>query len=127
MKKAIIIVALLAVLLLALCLLSVWYMVYSVDQLLDQLPRLLVLIQRGQWDEAEIAYQKLSATFEKIRLRWEALINHDDMRDIEVALVGLGSAIALQDHDEAVMELEEVEFFLNHIAETERIDLGNVL
>ena len=127
MRKTIIIVTLLMLLLLAMCLLCVWYMLHSTGQLLLQLPQLRVLVEQRRWDEAQLAQQRLHQTLEQVSRRWKALINHDDMRDIEVALAGLASAIELQDGDEAIMELEELDFFIRHVADTERVNAGNIL
>lgn len=125
--KQILFVSLLFLLLLALVLFSVWYMVQSAEQLSNLLPAIERAVQAQDWTTAQQEYEKCKAEFEQIRKKWEVLINHDDMRDIEIALIDVGSAIAAEDRNEALKEIHELLFFLMHIPDTERVDVGNIL
>jgi len=79
------------------------------------------------WQEALAAYDTAFAHWQKNTRIWKIIINHDDMRDIEISFVELESRLKEQDRDEALRELSTLLFFLHHVPESQRPEIGNVL
>lgn len=67
------------------------------------------------------------ALWEKAKRVWSALIDQDNLRDIEIAFVDLETAIRQQNPAEAEKELTQLKFYLLHVAESEKIYIENVL
>jgi hypothetical protein len=125
--KGIILVSFLLLFLLLMCMFFAWYIHLSAESLHTDLVDLRPLIDNDEWQLAELYFDAWSEDFEFIKTRWEILITHDDMRDIEIAMVDLKTALQAMEKYEAIKELNDLKFFLLHIPDTERVDLGNVM
>lgn len=125
--RGMIMIVLLLGLVLALCLLGLWYITDSAGQLAALFPGLRLAILNSDWQRAETVFGDCRRQWEQISPIWRVLINHEDMRDIEVALVDLESALNAQHGWEAEKELADLDFFLRHVPETERVSWDNIL
>lgn len=125
--KSIVFVCLIFVLLLLFCMFCVWYISNSAEHLFQQLNEVREMIAAEEWTDAEQRFISWSDDFESVKQRWEILIIHEDMRDIEIAIVDLKSALQQHDAAESLKELNDLAFFLLHVPDTERVDWGNVL
>lgn len=125
--RHIILVSLLLVLVLAVCLCAFWYISVSAERIAVPFPALYEAIRAQDWTSARAVYDACKQEWQKTERMWRVMINHDDMRDLEVAFIDLDTAIRQQDGVEAERELAELEFFLDHVPDTERVDWGNIL
>lgn len=125
--KGIMIVLLLLILLFLCCMLSFWYIDKTAAELDRMLERTAGHITGEQWKEAAAELEAVRDRWERISARWKVLIDHDDIRDIEISMVDLAAAISLQDGDEAEKEMKALRYFLKHVPENEKIAFYNIL
>ena len=124
--RSIVIVCLVLILLMALLLAAVWYVMFSAQNVEASLPTLAQALKGEDWEGARLSYDQSKETWEKTKKVWYVLIDHEDMRDIEISFVDLDTAIRQQDAIESERELAELQFFLSHVPDTERVDVTNI-
>jgi len=124
--KSILLLCLILLVILAVLLLSVWFITHSANRVTADYPRLKACIDNDDWAEADRIYTESIAMWNKVKRIWSTLIDQDNMRDIEIAFVDLQTAIDRQNTEEAQKELAQLEFYLKHIAESETLHIENI-
>ena len=124
--KGIILVSLVLLLMFVATICGVWYIEDSAQNIITDLNRLNTNISAKNWQQAELLFQQAEASWQQIQPIWQVMIDHEDMRDIEIAFVDLSVALEQKDVTEAQRELAELKFFIKHVPETERIVAQNV-
>lgn len=125
--KTLIIITLALLLLLIACVVAVDYIEVSAKEIIAMVNSLDDAIDAGRWEEAKTLFRTVYDKWQTVEKRWKIIINHDDMRDIQLGFVDLAVTIAQQDQKEANKELSTLRYYLSHVPENERVDLGNVL
>ncbi len=115
------------VLLLAISITGLSYILSSTSQLTDRLPPLEQAIAAEDWPEALAQYARLQQEWQKASRVWQLMINHDDMRDIEIAFVDLKVMLEEQNKEQSNKELAGLSFYLSHVPQNERLSLQNIL
>ena len=125
--RGIILVAVCLLALLAATLVGVWFICRAAEETAAYIPGLAAAIRSEDWERALLLYERCEARFRAAQRWWKMMINHDDMRDVEAAFVDLRVALENKNSFEAQKELADLKFFLEHVPDTERVNLGNVL
>lgn len=126
MKTLLIITLALLILLLA-CVLAVNYIVNSARDIITRLDGLDEAVEAERWQEARSIYHEAEQEWQRVAARWKIIINHDDMRDIELGFVDLEIVLRQADSEEALRELSTLRYYLLHVPDNERVEWGNVL
>ena len=125
--KTILVIGLTLLLLLVGCIITVNYIENSARNIMGMVNSLDDAIDGQRWDEASQIYSRAYNTWQQVEKHWKIIINHDDMRDIQLGFVHLSVVLSQQDQKEAVKELASLRYYLSHVPDSERIELGNVL
>ncbi len=125
--KTLLVIALVLLILLAGCVISVRYIVNSAQGIISLVDEVADAIDAERWPEAGQAFVRAQAAWTEVEKHWKIIINHDDMRDIQLGFVHLSVALAHQDQWQAIKELRTLRYYLNHVPESERVEIGNVL
>ena len=81
----------------------------------------------GEWGQARARLAAARAQWEQRARVWALLIDHDDMRDIEIGFVDLAAAVAAENGFESQKEAAQLAFYIRHVPESERPGAENVL
>ena len=126
MTKDIIWLSIAFILILAICILGQWCIADRTEAISSRLNPLQAAIDSENWQAAQENYDLAREEWQSTAKIWKVLINHDDMRDIEISFVDLHSLLQQKDKDKARQELESLFFYLNHVSENERLNIGNI-
>ena len=127
MKRQYVSLALAVLLLAVCCFAALHYVSRSTEQLLAMTQPLLQAVENQDWPSAQTAYEDLENGWQNCAKIWQMIINHEDLRDIEVALVDLKVMLAEQSREQSIKELTELIFYLGHVLENESLRLQNIL
>ncbi|MDO4581893.1 MAG: DUF4363 family protein [Bacillota bacterium] len=114
-------------LLIAVCIASVAYIVNSAAYIGEPLPELQEALADEDWPRAELLFGDSYARWQQAREIWPLLINHDDMRDIEVSYIDTQTVLTQQSAAKAQKEVAALEFYIQHVAENERVSWQSVI
>ncbi len=127
MTKVLIFIAITLVLILAICILSQWYVLHSAQNLHDSLIPVAKAIEEDNWQQARDSFALAKEKWQDTVKIWKIIINHQDMKDVEMSFVDLEAILEQDDRNHATQELATLFFFIDHVPENERINIGNLL
>lgn len=125
--KTLVVMALVLLVLLAGCVVSVRYIIGSAQDIIRLVDAVEDAVEAERWPEAGQAFRLALEAWQQVEKHWKVIINHEDMRDIQLGFVDVSVAIAQQDQREAIKELRSLRFYLDHVPDSERVEIGNVL
>jgi len=114
------------IIILALCIISQWYIKTSTKEICETLQPIEIAIANEDWESAKNSFEAGKTVWEKTLRIWKVLIDHEDMRDIEISFVDMGVAIKQKDQAQAQKEYDNLVFYVNHVIENEKLDLKNL-
>lgn len=125
--RLLICILLLLALLWAGCLFAVSYIQSTATAIADHFDSLEAAIDQEDWERAEKIFSHCEAEWEHVSLRWKAIINHDDLRDIEISFVEMEAVLEQQELIKAQQEMATLRYYMLHVPANERVRLNNVL
>lgn len=84
------------------------------------------LIKNNNFDGANTHINELENTWQSMENIWSMFIMHDEIDDIEMALVNFKMYTKLENKDESLVYAEELKQNLRHISEKQKIKVENV-
>lgn len=106
------------------------YTTESVDEIVDLLDNIKIQIQENNGEiDINIMKEKINDLNEKWKKRHEKLayyIEHDELEKVNSSLVRFKSYIEQEDYQEAITELEECKYILEHIKDKQRLQVINL-
>ncbi len=96
----------------------------EIDQIFPQLEE---AIAAEDWPQAQLQYTAAKQVWDQANKVLPTFINHQDMRDVEIAFIDLGTAIHQQDKIEASRELAALHYYIHHVLENEHLNWQNLL
>ncbi|HEY8463375.1 MAG TPA: DUF4363 family protein [Bacillota bacterium] len=84
-------------------------------------------IESEDWQLAVNRLVKATHYWKRIKSWWALLIHHQELDNIENALVKLEKAIQCQDQNNSQMISGELQYFLQHIPQREKFTVINIL
>ncbi|MDO4733517.1 MAG: DUF4363 family protein [Bacillota bacterium] len=118
---------LLFLLLFVACLLAVDYIQQGAARLSGHFDALEASIRGEDWEQAFCVFAHCVEEWAGLSSRWKSMINHEDMRDIEIGFVELRSMLELQEAEQALEEMATLRYYMRHVPENEALRLSNVL
>ncbi|MBQ6808669.1 MAG: DUF4363 family protein [Firmicutes bacterium] len=125
--KFLIFTAVLLLLLFGGCLLAVEYIQISAERIELHFDGLEEAIDAEDWERALEIFSHCEREWERVSSRWKAMINHEDMRDIEISFVDLRAVLEQQELNRAQQEMATLRYYMRHVPDNERVRLTNVL
>ncbi len=84
-------------------------------------------VSRDDWQMASREMIVVQDKWNKIKKRWQMLIDHQEIDNIESTLVRVQSWVDLQGKDDCLTELATLKLFFLHIPEREALRITNIL
>lgn len=132
MKKEICVVCIIFVLIIIINMICQKYLSKAVDETNKQLQELSFIAKEhleNENAEGDIKEQiKITNDeWEKYRKNLSLYIEHDELEKVETSMVLLDTFIDIEDYEEAIPEIKECMFILEHIKRKEKISISNLL
>lgn len=127
MIKEIIWLSVVFLVILALCVLSEVFIINETENICLALAPMETALAEEDWDSAGACLSAAKTQWDKAEKIWRIVLNHDDMRDIEIGFVDMEDIISRNDRENAPKELADLLFYLRHVPESEKVDMGNLL
>ena len=132
MKKEICVVCIIFVLIIIINMICQKYLSKAVDETNKQLQELSFIAKEhleNENAEGDIKEQiKITNDeWEKYRKNLSLYIEHDELEKVDTSMVLLDTFIDVEDYEEAIPEIKECMFILEHIKLKEKISISNLL
>jgi len=109
---------------------SIWtqhYIAARTDEIVQQLDQVESCIQGKDWNSAKVKVTQLKKTWDSTKAKWQMLLDHEELDNIEMALFRVMKWVDVQDDGEALAEMSTLRFFVTHIPHKEALRLDNIL
>ena len=116
-----------ALLLLGVCLGSYFYLVSSANRVLDIIPEIEEAVEAGDWEEANEEFDEAKGIWDKHKNIWQCFLIHQEIDDIESAFMKLQGYIETESTEETLSSLYDLAYSIDHVPDTERISIYNIL
>lgn len=137
MKKEICVVCIIFILIVIINIISQKYLSKSVDETKKQLDQLSLISEQYLNskenstinDNPDIKEQIKNTNDEwnKYKKNLSLYIEHDELEKVDTSIVLLDSFINVEDYEEAIPEIKECMYILDHIREKQKINISNLL
>ncbi|MDD2376381.1 MAG: DUF4363 family protein [Clostridia bacterium] len=84
------------------------------------------LVQNDNFNGANTHIKELENTWKNMKKMWTIFINHNEIDDIEIALLNFKIYVELNNKDEALLYSEQLKHNLYHISEKQKVKIENV-
>ncbi len=115
------------IVILVFCASSYRYISLSSQNLSQQLPIINQAIKAEEWSTAASLFATCTADWQNISRIWLTLIDHQDMRDIEISFTDMQVLIDLQNKERALREMANLAYYIEQINNGEQLSLQNIL
>jgi hypothetical protein len=115
------------ILIILLGLFSQYYLRQSSNRLIGRIDRIDPLIAAGKWERTARRLDALRQDWRRAEPFWAVLIHHQEIDNIDNALIKLVKAVYGQDSPGSRMSSGELRHFLQHIPQRESFTLVNIL
>lgn len=125
MKQAIILIVVTAILIIS----GIWEMDYFNDSsqyVLSDINYIKNAVENNNFKMAKDHVAELNNTWDGVKKVWAMFIEHDEIDDIEEAMLKFKSYVAIQNKEESIVYAESLDNLFRHISERETINIPNV-
>jgi hypothetical protein len=98
----------------------------TADQFEHSIQQATTTLNQHQWRPTSIKISQIKTRWQKTKLLWAMLIIHREIDSIDQALIRSAKAVQSKNYSEALMELDTLRHFIQHIPERERFNLVNI-
>lgn len=84
-------------------------------------------LKRDDYDEAKRAMTEIEYTWENIKDGWDSFGEHDDVGEISHHIASLNVYTNQMERADALSEAEGIRHTINHIIQSERLKISNIL
>lgn len=82
--------------------------------------------EEENWDKAKNELKQINLAWNEVKGTWAALIDHQEIDNIDVTLSRLQMLIESKDASASLSEAAALKKFINHIPDKERLSIANV-
>ena len=126
MRKEIIIVLLIIVIIFATDIITQNFTKNSISVMNEKLDNIKTYVINNDINNLNLEIQDLNEKWTDINNKMSFYIEHDELEKVNSSLVKFKSYIELEEYSEAVPELEECKYILDHIKEKQRLKIINL-
>ena len=106
------------------------YLEKTADKILEELEELRIQIEeaintKNNEFSLELANKEYSE-WEEITPKWSLIIEHEELDQIQLSLLGVKTALRANELEDSLQEIEKSIFLLNHIKEKGEFKLKNI-
>jgi hypothetical protein len=121
------ILAIIAALLLIIVGGSYVYVQRSAAEVAENFPALEAAIYAEKWVEARRLFTETEQVWERVRRIWTAIINEDEMRDVEISFIDMSVLLEQENSERVMREFANLRFYLQSIPERTVVNWQNLL
>lgn len=103
------------------------YLARSAGILIESLDALWELVEAEDWERAKEKVQSIEEDWQSTKQVWAAIVNHQEIDQLELIVVRLRQQINNEDKHWARIELSLAKSILEHVYEKERLTWGNIM
>ncbi len=99
----------------------------SANNILNDITEVTKNMEDENWDVADKQLEDLVNKWEEVGEKWSVLVEHDEIDNITVSLFKSKAYANFREKEEALAEMREFEFMIDHIPKIQKIQLKNIL
>lgn len=103
------------------------YIHMSAQKLSGHLETVENFIQQGKWDQARKELGQVQVAWEDTKHWWTVLLNHDEIDNIDISMKRLAKYVETRGVTFSLGELSALKLLVDHVADTESLNLENIL
>ena len=126
MRKEIIIVFIIIIIILATDILTQNFTKNSISLINEKLDNIKTSVINNETNDLNSEIKNLDENWTDINNKMSFYIEHDELEKVNTSLVKIKSYIEFEEYSEAVPELEECKYILDHIKEKQRLKIINL-
>ena len=126
MRKEIIIVLLIIVIIFATDIITQNFTKNSISVMNEKLDNIKTYVINNDINNLNLEIQDLNEKWTDINNKMSFYIEHDELEKVNSSLVKFKSYIELEEYSEAVPEIDECKYILDHIKEKQRLKIINL-
>ena len=126
MRKEIIIVFIIIIMIFATDILTQNFTKKSISLINEKLDNIKTTIINNETNDLKSEIKNLDENWTDINNKMSFYIEHDELEKVNTSLVKIKSYIEFEEYSEAVPELEECKYILDHIKEKQRLKIINL-
>lgn len=118
------------ILILALAALAVFsysYIINTAREIAVNFPGIAASIEQEDWRQARSLFNESKERWREVSKIWPMLINHDDMRDVEISFVDMEVLLTQENRERAAREVANLQYYLQHVPNNEQFTVQNIL
>lgn len=96
------------------------------DKLVQSIEKVEESMNKKDWNQAENQVNQISKIWEDVKGTWSALVDHQEIDNIDVTLTRMQTLVKSKDTSSALSEAAALKKFFNHIPNKEKLSLHNV-
>lgn len=102
------------------------YIQTSAQHLSSQLETVETSITTQKWDAAQNQLQTAQQRWDQTKTWWTVLLDHQEIDNIDISMKRLEKYIATQGSSLSLGELSALQLLVEHISDTEKLNLRNI-
>ena len=126
MRKEIIIVFIIIIMIFATDILTQNFTKKSISLINEKLDNIKTTIINNETNDLNSEIKNLDENWTDINNKMSFYIEHDELEKVNTSLVKIKTYIEFEEYSEAVPELEECKYILDHIKEKQRLKIINL-
>ena len=99
----------------------------SVDNILLDIQDLTESLKNEKWDNVDTSFENMVNKWEEKSKGWSVIVDHSEIDELTIALYKSKTYANYREKEEALAELKQFEFMIDHIPKIQKIELRNIL
>ena len=99
----------------------------SVDKMLIEVQSLTENLKDEQWDIVDTGFEDMVIKWEEKSRTWSVIVDHSEIDELTIALYKSKTYANYREKEEALAELKQFEFIVDHIPKIHKLELRNIL
>lgn len=99
----------------------------SVDNMLLDIKVLTESLKNEDWNNVDKSFENMLNTWEEKSKAWSVIVDHSEIDELTIALYKSKTYANFREKEEALAELKQFEFMVDHIPKIHKIELRNIL
>ncbi len=98
----------------------------TANDIVSDIKELYKNIENENWEVSDLQLKELEQKWEELGDKWGVIVEHEEIDNITVALLKSKTFSLNREKEEALAELREFEFMIDHIPKINKLELKNV-
>lgn len=124
--KTIVLIAAITAVIIAVSVLANQIMYRDSGKLVQSIEEAEESVRKNDWNQAAAQIEQITKTWEGIKGMWSALVDHQEIDNIDVTISRLQALIKTRDTSSVLSESAAMKKYVNHIPNKEKLSLDNV-